>query len=254
MTGYRQLLEKEVIEAWRTYRLGLTCALFIVLGILSPVIVRFLPELQQLLGNAEELGFGELDLPDVIDLLVRNLIQFGSIAAVLLAMGSVARERDRGTLPLVLSKPVSRTAVLAAKFVSIAMILGLATFLGVLAAWLYTGVLYGVTPPFGWVELAILVLLAVLVPAAIAFLGSVLVRSELGAAAFGLAGLVLLTFGSAVPTLNPALSAGLTELARAAPLEGIGEDLNPGPTIALSVGIVLASLAIAWLRFRRADL
>ncbi len=255
MTGYRELLEKEVIEAWRTNRIVLVGALYVVLGIASPVIIRYLPELLGLLGPVdEELGFGELGLPDALDLLVRNVVQFGSIAAVLLAMGSVAGERERGTLRLVLTRPVSRTAFLAAKFVAIAMVLGLATGLGVLATYLYSTLLYGPTDVLGWAQVALLLLLAVLVPAAITFLGSVVTGSTVGAAALGVAGLVVLSLGSTLPTPNPLFATGLAELARAAPLEGIGSDLEPAPTIAVALAIVVASLALAWLRFRRADL
>jgi len=255
MTGYRELLEKEVIEAWRTSRLVLVCALFVVLGIASVVIIRYLPDLQVLFGPIdEELGLGELGLPDAIDLVARNLVQFGSIAAVLLAMGSVAGERERGTLGLVLSKPVSRTAFLAAKVVGIAMVLGLATALGVLAAWLYSSLLYGVTDPVGWIQLAMLVLLAVLVPAAITFLGSVLAGSPLGAATLGVAALVILSLGATLPTATPWFTSGLIELARAAPLEGIGSDLEPAQTVAVSLGIVALSLGLAWWRFSRSDI
>ena len=254
MTGYRELLEKEVIEAWRTHRIVLVGALYVVLGIASPVIVRYLPELQGLFGPVnEELGFGELGLPDAIDLLVRNVVQFGSIAAVLLAMGSVAGERERGTLGFVLSRPVSRTAFLAAKFVSLAMVLGLATVLGVLATFLYATLLFGATDPLAWAQSALFLLLAVLVPAAITFLGSVLAGSSLGAAAIGIAGLVVLSLGSTLPTASPFFSTGLAELARAMPIEGIGPDLDAGRTVAVSIGIVVAALGLAWLRFRRAD-
>ena len=179
MTGYRELLEKEVIEAWRTHRIVLVGALYIVLGIASPVVIRYLPELQGLFGPVnEELGFGELGLPDAIDLLVRNVVQFGSIAAVLLA---------------------------------------------------------------------------VLVPAAITFLGSVIAGSSLGAATFGIGGLVVLSLGSTLPTANPFFSTGLAELARAMPIEGIGPDLDPARTVVVSIGIVAASLGVAWWRFRRMD-
>ena len=254
MRGYRELLEKEVIEAWRTHRFILVAALYVVLGIASPVIVRYLPELQGLLGPVdEELGFGELGLPDAIDLLVRNVVQFGSIAAVLLTMGAVAGERERGTLGTILARPVSRTAFLAAKFVGIAMILGLATFLGVLATFLYSSLLFGATDPLAWAQSALFLLLAVLVPAAITFLGSVLAPSPFGAAAIGVAGLAVLSVGSSLPTANPFFATGLAELARAMPIEGIGPDLDPGVTVAVSIGIVLVSLALAWLRFRRAD-
>lgn len=254
MTGYRELLEKEVIEAWRTHRIVLVGALYIVLGIASPVVIRYLPELQGLFGPVnEELGFGELGLPDAIDLLVRNVVQFGSIAAVLLAMGSIAGERERSTLGLVLARPVERTALLAAKFASLVMILGLATFAGVLAFYLYATLLFGATDPIAWAQSALFLLLAVLVPAAITFLGSVLAGSAMGAAAIGIAGLVLLSLGSALPTANPFFTTGLAELARAMPIEGIGPDLDPARTVAVSIAIVVVSLALAWWRFRRLD-
>ena len=254
MNGYRELLEKEVIEAWRTHRIVMVAALYIVLGIASPVIVRYLPELQALFGPVnEELGFGELGLPDAIDLLVRNVVQFGSIAAVLLAMGSVAGERERGTLGPALARPVSRTAFLGAKVVSLAMTLGLATLLGVLAFYLYSTLLYGATDPLAWAQSALFLLLAVLLPAAITFLGSVLASSSLGAATIGIAGLVLLSLGSTLPTANPFFSTGLAELARALPIEGIGPDLDPGRTVVVSLGIVAAALSGAWWRFRRMD-
>jgi ABC-2 type transport system permease protein len=254
LSGYRELLEKEVIEAWRTHRLVMVAALYVVLGIASPLIIRYLPELQSLFGPVdEELGLGELGLPDVIDLLARNLVQFGSVGAVLLTMGAVAGERERGTLGLVLSKPVSRTAVLAAKFVGIAMVLGLGTILGVLATFLYSALLFAPTDPLPWAQMAMLLLLAVLVPASITFLGSVLSGSSLGAAAMGVAGLVVLSLGSALPAANPFFSTGLAEIARAAPLEGIGPDLDAPRTIMVAIGIVVVFLLLSWLRFRRAD-
>jgi len=254
LPGYRELLEKEIVEAWRTHRIVMLVALYIVLGIASPLIIRYLPELQALFGPVnEELGLGELGLPDAIDLLTRNLAQFGSIAAVLLAMGSIAGERERGTLGLVLSKAVSRTALLAAKFVSISMILGLGTVLGVLAMYLYSALVFFPTDPFAWAQVAMLLLLAVLVPAAITFLGSVLAGSSLGAGAIGIAGLVVLSLGSSLPSANPFFSTGLAEIARAVPLEGIGPDLDAPLTIMVSLGIVVASLVLGWLRFRRVD-
>ena len=255
MTGYRALLEKEIIEAWRTHRVVLVCAFYVLLGISAPVIIRYLPEIQVLFGPAgEELGLGDLGLPDAIDLVVRNIVQFGSIAAVLVAMGAVAGERERGTLALTLSKPVSRTAFLAAKFVSIAMVLGLGTGLGILAMYLYATLLYGTTDPVAWFQVLLLLWLAVLVPAAITFLGSVVAPSSLGAGAIGVVSLAVLSFGSTLPTASPWFSTGLAEMARAVPLEGIGSDLDPFQTISVSLGVLVVALVLAWWRFRRADL
>ena len=122
-----------------------------------------------------------------------------------------------------------------------------------LATFLYTTLLFGPTDPLAWIQVALFLLLAVLVPAAITFLGSVLAGSSLGAASIGIAGLVVLSLGSALPTANPLFTSGLAELARAVPLEGIGPELDAARTVGVSIGIVVVSLALAWLRFRRAD-
>ena len=79
MTGYRELLEKEMVEAWRTYRLGVVAALFLVLGITAPVLTRFLPDIIKALAPV---GFNvdvpDLGIADVLDQLLKNLIQFGA--------------------------------------------------------------------------------------------------------------------------------------------------------------------------------
>jgi ABC-2 type transport system permease protein len=255
IAGYRELLEKEIIESWRTHRLVLVCALYVLLGVSAPVIIRYLPQIQTLFGPVnEELGLGDLGLPDAIDLVVRNMVQFGSLAAVLLAMGAVAGERERGTLGVTLSKPVSRTAFLVAKLVSVAMVLALATALGIVAMYLYSTLLYGPTDPGAWLQVLLILLLAVLVPASITFLGSVLAPSTLGAGAVGLLSLFVLSLGSVLPTASPFFSSGLQEIARATPLEGVGSDLDPFQTIGVSIGIVVVAVLLSIWRFRRVDL
>ncbi|HXG25830.1 MAG TPA: ABC transporter permease subunit [Candidatus Binatia bacterium] len=255
MRGYRELLEKEVVELWRTYRLGLFCVLFIVLGIASAVITRYLPELDRLLARpGEDLGLEPTGIPDVVDFLVRNLVDFGGIAAILLAMGAVAGERSRGTTALVLARPVSRSAYLLAKLVAIAMTVGFATVLGVLGAWLWSMLFFELPPVLPWAQMAVLVWLAVLVPASITFLGSTVFDSPLGAAGLGLGAQVLFVLASATPTPSPLLPTQLAAVARGAALEGFDPGVEPPVTIAVAAGIVAVSLGIAWLRFRRRDL
>ena len=68
-------------------------------------------------------------------------------------MGTIAGERRRGTLGLVLSRPVSRAAVLWAKFVALGMAFGLATGLAVLAAWLYSALFFAPQAALPWGQL-----------------------------------------------------------------------------------------------------
>ena len=252
--GYRPVLEKEVIEAWRTYRLVYLCALFVVIGIAAPVIVRYLPDLAAALVPDAEIGVAETGAPDVVDLLLSTLLNAGALAAVLLTMGAVAGEKERGTAWLVLSKPVSRAAFLWAKVVALGMIFALATGLAVLAAWLYSSLFFGQVPVLPWAQLAFIAWLSIMVYVAITFLGSVVAASPLGAAGFGLVTIVGLSLASAVNGLTPWLPTGLGEVAKAVVLEEVSTDLDPARTVAVSLGVILVSLLLAWWRFHREEI
>ncbi len=254
MHGYRAILEKEVIEAWRTYRVVLLCAVFVAVGVAAPVLTRYLPELSAVLGPPDpELGIPETGVADVIDALATVLVQAGLLAGVLLAMGAVAGERERGTAWLLLSRPVSRAAYLWAKLVALAMVFGLAIGLAVLAAWLYTTLLFGPQPVLGWVQLAMVVWLSAMVYVAITFLASTLSATVLGAAGLGLAAVIALALLSAVPGLGPWLPTGLVEVAKVAVLEDASQDVDPARTVVVSAAIVVACALLAWFRFRREE-
>jgi len=253
LPGYRAILEKEVIEAWRTYRLVYLCAMFVVIGIAAPVIIRYLPDLAGVLVPDAEIGVGETGAPDVVDLLLSTLLNAGAIAAVLMTMGAVAGEKERGTAWLVLTKPVGRAAFLWAKVVALGMIFALATGLAVLAAWLYSSLFFGQVPVLPWAQLAFIAWLSIMVYVAVTFLGSVVAASPLGAAGFGLAAIVGLSLASAVNGLTPWLPTGLGEVAKAVVLEEVSTDLDPARTVAVSLGVILVSLLLAWWRFGREE-
>ena len=91
------LLRKELLESIRTFRLPVVAGLFLFVGLSSPVLARYLPEIIELAGG-EQLGVIEIPTPtatDAVDQLVKNLAQFGALTAILLAMGLVASEKDR---------------------------------------------------------------------------------------------------------------------------------------------------------------
>ena len=45
MTGFAVLLRKELLEQWRTTRLPVVAAVFLLVGLSSPLLARFTPEL-----------------------------------------------------------------------------------------------------------------------------------------------------------------------------------------------------------------
>lgn len=251
--GYRELLTKEVVEAWRTYRIALLCGLFAVIGIAVPLLIRFLPRLVRWFGATGEIGLADLGVADVVDVLVRNVSLAGGIAAILLTMGTVAGERRRGTLGLVLSRPVSRAAVIWAKFVALGMAFGLATGLAILAAWLYSALFFSPQAALPWGQLGAILWLSAMVHVAVTLFGSVVAPTPLGAAAVGLGFVAAMSLASSVSSLARLLPVGLGDVARAAALEEVSPDLLPAATIGVSLAVIAIALALAWWRFRRMD-
>ena len=127
MHAFGILLRKEVAESWRTRRAPVVLGLFFVMGMLAPLLARFTPEIVAASGGANLAA--ALPVPttaDAVDQFLKTIGQFGAFVAILLAMGSVAGDREHGTAALVLTKPVGRGAFLGAKLVALTALLGAA--------------------------------------------------------------------------------------------------------------------------------
>jgi hypothetical protein len=101
--------------------------------------------------------------------------------------------------------------------------------------------------------MSLLLLLSLLAYAALTFLGSVLTRSAVAAAAIGIGGMILLALLAALPTLAPYLPAGIS----GAPAQAVALGTDPGPLVGpvlANVGIVGVLAALAWIAFRRQEL
>lgn len=253
MTGFATLLRKELLEQWRTTRLPIVTMVFLLVGLSSPLLARFTPELiETLAGDQFQILLPPPTSADAYDQLAKNLGQFGALIAVLLAMGSVATEKERGTAALLLTKPVGRAAFLIAKLVAIAATLGVATGIAAAGGWFYTLVLFEPLPLAGFTAAMALQWLALVAFAAITFVGSTLTRSALAAAGLGVGAFIVIGIVGIVPAIGPYLPTGLGAPARGLALGQAGVDAL-GPTLA-SIGLVAALVAIAWLAFRRQEL
>jgi ABC-2 type transport system permease protein len=255
VSGFRPMLRKELLEAWRTYRLVVVAGLFLVLGITSPVTTKYLPEIIRTFAPPGfEVVMPPGGVPEVVDQFLKNLLQFGALTAILVTMGSVATEKERGTAAFVLEKPVTRAAFLGAKLVAVAFVFAVAIAIGVAAAWIYTAILFEVPPVLPWLGMGVVLWLSTMVYVAITFLGSVLTRSSLGAAGIAFGGLIALSLASVVPSLSTWLPAGLGGVARAVALGTWGPDLVPARTVGVALGIIVVALGASVASFRRQEL
>jgi ABC-2 type transport system permease protein len=254
MSGLRLLLRKELLEQVRTMRLFIVMIVFALFGLISPLTAKYLPDIvKALAGN--QLALPIIPTPtvaDAIDQFLKNLDQFGVLTAILLAMGAVATEKDRGTAAFVMTKPVSRAAFLVAKLVAIGANLLLAIAVAGALAYYYTLVLFEPLPVGGYAAMCLLLWLSIYVYAALTFLGSTLAGSAAGGAGLGIVFLVITLILSALPRVGDYMPQALLGPARALALGLPPSDLAT-PLIA-SVGIIVAATALSWLSFRRQEL
>lgn len=256
MTGFVVLLRKELLEAWRTRRLPVVAGLFLIIGIVSPLTARYLPEIIALaVGDQLTIPVPDPTVADAVLQLQKNLGQFGALAAIVLAMGSVATEKDRGTAAFVLTKPATRAAFLAAKLIALGAVLAIGTVLAVAVAWAYTAVLFEPLAVGGWAVLAGLAWLALMAWAAITFLASTVTRSAAAAAGIGVAALLGLSLVSAIPQVGRFLPTGLDPGALGLAAGGSIERPEELATAVLgTIAIVAGCGVLAWTSFRRQEL
>ena len=114
MTGFGLLLRKELREQVRTMRLLVVVAVFAILGLLSPVFARYVREIVEAVGGGQFEGMIPAPVVgDAVTQFTKNMGQFGILIAILVAMGSVASEKERGTAAFLLTKPIGRGAFVA---------------------------------------------------------------------------------------------------------------------------------------------
>lgn len=206
------MTRKELTEQWRTWKVVVIGAVFILFGLASPLLARFTSEILLSMPGAEQ--FAELipvpTTADAIGQYLKNLTQFGFIIAILAGMGAIAGEKDRGTAAMILSKPVPRWAFVGSKFTAQSLVYLLALVLAGMAALFYTNLLFEPplqTGPFLWGTL--LLWLWLLAYVAVTLLGSSIGRSVLIAAGIALLGSVLLLIAGSFPQAAALLPSGL---------------------------------------------
>lgn len=246
-------LRKELLEQWRTYRLLTVAAVFVVFGLLSPLTAKFMDEIFRAMPGGEEIVqiLPEQTVVDAVGQYVKNLSQFGVILALLLAMGAVAREKDKGTAALILSKPMSRAAFLAAKFVALGVTFAVSLAAAAIACYYYTMLLFEPLDIPGWLALNGLMLLFILVYVALTLLASTVTRSQALAGGLAFAAVVVLGSIGIVPRIAELLPSRLLDWGAGLLF---GMDTSSWTALGVSVGIIAIALTTAWAIFERQEL
>jgi ABC-2 type transport system permease protein len=196
----------------------------------------------------------------------KNLTQFAFLLAVILGMGSVAGEKERGSAGLILSKPLPRWAYLASKFTAQSSLFLCGFIVGALGGYTYTVVLFGAIDAGNFIAMNLVLMVWILPFIALTLVGSVLSNSTTMAGGISL-GLVLVLFligsipqiSTLMPTALSQWAAQLGILAAGTPASAPGSAPNVDAVysnfgaLASALGVVIVCLIVSYGIFERQE-
>jgi ABC-2 type transport system permease protein len=202
MKGLLPLLKKEIKEQFKTYRFLVVMSVFLLLGLSQPLTLKYLPELIKLAGEQMQIN---IPPPTALDSLMGysgQLSQIGVFVIVLVAMGSIANELQRGTALLVLSKPVSRIAFVTSKLLAISFTAFCSLSAASVVCFGYTVWLIGGADVSNFIGLNLLIALFMVFSIAATLLFSSFFRSSLAAGGAALGVIIGQAILTAVPKIG----------------------------------------------------
>lgn len=198
MSGFRAFLGKELREIVKTWRIWVLPGIVLFFAVTGPVIARFTPQLLQAVAPDTGLVI-QIPDPTFLDAYLqwtKNLVQIVTFAIIIIFAGAVSAERRSGTAVLVLTKPLSRSAFVVAKYLAQGALLIGTVAVGTAITWALTYAVFGEAPLLPLAQATgVWLVWGLMVLGIMVFLSS-LVGSQAGAAGLGLGAFVLLSIAS----------------------------------------------------------
>jgi ABC-2 type transport system permease protein len=196
------LIKKELLEQWRTKKILILVIIMLFSAVASPIIAKITPEI---LKSVSVPGL-TINLPpptylDSLDQFIKNISQIGLLILIFVVAGAVSEEKNRKTLEILLTKPISRTLFVLSKFktyfISITLIFAASSVI----FYLYTASVFA---PFNLLNFLIMagnILLYILMIVSVTILASTMVNNSIIAGGIGFVSYIL--FGTIFSLIEP---------------------------------------------------
>lgn len=140
----KKLLKYDYFYLRKTSKFIVFGAIFVLFSIISPLTARYLNDILSFLLNGQDLGFV---LPDPTILLayqqyVSDLYEIVFTVTLFVGVSIFIRDKTKGLLPLIFSKPINRTKYILSKYVSFTSLLLVCVILGNIAFTYYAYFLF----------------------------------------------------------------------------------------------------------------
>lgn len=143
MTGFIAYLKKELWEQIVTFRLGIICTIFLLLGIISPIGAKYAMEvISALTKNSINIQMADPTYLDSFVQFFKNISQLGVVVFIIIFYSILSQELNKGSLIIPMSKGLSLKAVINAKFVGLIFSWTVALGISFLSCVLYTKILF----------------------------------------------------------------------------------------------------------------
>jgi len=143
MSHYIAFLKKELLESTRTYKLFIMLVVFFIFGIMNPLTAKLTPDLlNALMPEGMSITLAEPTAFDSWTQFFKNVTQMGLIVTVVVFSGILGTELSKGTLINMLTKGLSRGAVILSKYTYMVLIWTMSIVVSFLVTWGYTVYLF----------------------------------------------------------------------------------------------------------------
>lgn len=131
--------KKELFECWRTNRLLILGIIFLIFGLMNPLLAKLTPEIVKMTIGAEMAK----TIPDPTSVdswtqFFKNITQMGLIVIALMFSGTVSNEINKGTLINLVTKGLRRWSIIIGKTISLTLQWSFYLLLTFLVTWGYT--------------------------------------------------------------------------------------------------------------------
>jgi ABC-2 type transport system permease protein len=248
------LFRKEFSEQIKTHRMLVVVAILLLFGLGTPLMLKFLPQILAMSGEQIPMDLPAFKAFDAVQSYIGTLGQIGLLVAVLVAMGSIAQERERRTAMMTLSKPAGFGAFVMAKLAALAVTFGCGLLLSSLGCYLYTVVLLGPFDAESFAIIALLVAFYFLVCLSITLMYSAFFRNQIAAGGAALVTLIGLALLSNIPNIGQFLPVALMNNATSISKAGGDIPWSLFVSIMVSAFIVVAATITAWQVLKKREL
>lgn len=140
------MFRKEVLENWANKKWLWVPLVMIIVTIMDPLSLYFLPEIIELSGGIPEGAVIDFPTPkpeEVIMTTIEQLNMFGVLIVAFITMGTIAGEKQSGVTEMILVKPIRYSSYISTKWFTFFLLILLSLTLGMTMNWYYVNLLFG---------------------------------------------------------------------------------------------------------------